>query len=247
MKKIFRLLRKNKNEPLFSWSPIKKGLFNNKILYLPDEWGYKVITEEHESEIFDIIRSTVGPDKVFFDIGCHYAWFSIAWLSSGGEFVEAFEPSQVNGKIINETIKKNSYSSNLRLHDFALGDKAMTSKLYMFPGDSSRNYVQDSNSRTNFNDSNRLKDIEIKSIDDLYYNDLLKKPDLIKIDVEGFEYRVIKGAKRLLKEISPKVVIEIHDVENGLLVSNFMSKIGYSMKILGYKGRNKNLPLVFWS
>ena len=123
----------------------------------------------------------------------------------------------------------------------------MTSKLYMFPGDSSRNYVQDSTLRKNSIDRSRLKNIEIKSIDDLYYNDLLKKPDLIKIDVEGFEYRVLKGAKRLLTEISPKVVIEIHDVENGLLVSNFMSKIGYSMKILGYKGRNKNLPLVFWS
>ena len=247
MKKLLRFIKKNKKVTSYSWSLINEGLFNNKTLYLPDEWGYKVISEEHESEIFDIIRSTVGPDKVFFDIGCHYAWFSVAWLSSGGEFVKAFEPSQVNGKIINETIKKNSYSSNLRLHDFALGDKAMTSKLYMFPGDSSRNYVQDSTLRKNSIDRSRLKNIEIKSIDDLYYNGLLKKPDLIKIDVEGFEYRVLKGAKRLLTEISPKVVIEIHDVENGLLVSNFMSKIGYSMKILGYKGRNKNLPLVFWS
>ena len=246
MKNLIQFIRKNKAETTYSWSPINKGLYNNKILYLPDEWGYKVIAEQHESEIYDIIRSTVGPDKVFFDIGCHYAWFSIAWLSSGGEFVEAFEPSQKNGKIINETIEKNRYSSNLRLHDFALGDKAMTSKLYMFPGDSSRNYVQDSNIRTNSNNLSRLKDIEIKSIDDLYYNDLLKKPDLMKIDVEGFEYKVLKGAKRLLNEIRPKVVVEIHDVENGLLVSDLMSKIGYSMKILGHKGRNKNLPLVLW-
>ena len=105
----------------------------------------------------------------------------------------------------------------------------------MFPGDSSRNYVQDSNMKTNSDDLNRLKDIEIKTIDDLYYNDLLKKPDLIKIDVEGFEYKVLKGAQRLLNEIKPKVVVEIHDAENGLMVSDFMNKSGYSMQILGYK------------
>jgi len=247
MRRLYNYIKKKKKNTKYQWVSVNTGLYKNKIIYIPEEWGYKVINETHEPEIFDIIKETVGPNKVCYDIGCHYAWFSVAWLSSGGEFVEAFEPSQENGKIINKTIEKNRYSSNLRLHDFALGDKAMTSNLYMFPGDSSRNYVQDSNIRINPNDLGRLKEIEIKSIDDLYYNDSLKKPDLMKIDVEGFEYKVLKGAKRLLTEIRPKVVVEIHDVENGLLVSDLMSNIGFSMDILGYKGRNKNLPLVLWS
>ena len=247
MRRLYNYIKKKKKNTKYQWVYVDKGLYKNKKIFIPEEWGFKVINETHEPEIFDIIKETVGLNKVCYDIGCHYAWFSVAWLSSGGEFVEAFEPSQDNGKIINETIEKNRYSSNLRLHDFALGDKAMTSKLYMFPGDSSRNYVQDSNIKTNPNDLGRLKEIEIKSIDDLYYNDSLKKPDLMKIDVEGFEYKVLKGAKRLLTEIRPKVVVEIHDVENGLLVSDLMSNIGFSMDILGYKGKNKNLPLVLWS
>ena len=39
--------------------------------------GFKVINETHEPEIFDIIKETVGPNKVCYDIGCHYAWFSV--------------------------------------------------------------------------------------------------------------------------------------------------------------------------
>ena len=247
MRRLYNYIKKKKKNTNYQWVSVDKGIYKNKKIFIPEEWGFKVINETHEPEIFDIIKETVGPNKVCYDIGCHYAWFSVAWLSRGGWFVEAFEPSEKNVSIINETIKKNRYSSKIRLHDFALGDEAMISKLYMFPGDSSRNYIQDSNMKTNSDDLNRLKDIEIKTIDDLYYNDLLKKPDLIKIDVEGFEYKVLKGAQRLLNEIKPKVVVEIHDAENGLMVSDFMNKAGYSMQILGYKGSNKNLPLVLWT
>tara|TARA_B110000438_G_scaffold302756_1_gene361494 strand:+ start:16908 stop:17651 length:744 start_codon:yes stop_codon:yes gene_type:complete len=247
MRRILKYFRKKKKITIYDWILINRGLYNNKILYLPEEWGYKVIDELHEAEIFDIIKTEVGPNKVFYDIGSHYAWFSIAWLCGGGQFVEAFEPSIENGDIINKTVKKNNFTSSFRLHDFGLGDKNMDSKLFMFPGDSSRNFVQDSSLKIKDNETSLLKDIQIKTIDNLFYNYTLKKPDLIKIDVEGFEYKVLNGAKRLLNEIKPKVVVEIHDVENGLLVSEFMSKIGYSMKILGYKGRNKNLPLVLWT
>ena len=189
----------------------------------------------------------VGPQKVFYDIGSHYGWFSLAWLSSGGAFVELFEPSIDNGKILEETIKRNKYIKKSNLHNFALGDKPHKSKLYLFPGDSSRNFVDENKQELGNNKSELFDEVQIEIIDDIYNRFSLKKPDLIKIDVEGFEYKVLLGAEQLLRDIRPIVIIEIHDVENGLLVSDFMSKIGYKLKILGYKGRNKNLPLVLWS
>jgi hypothetical protein len=43
-----------------------------------------------------------------------------------------------------------------------------------------------------------------------------QKIDLIKIDVEGAEFNVLKGAKRILKEYRPIIIIEF-----GLGASNF--------------------------
>ena len=247
LRRLTRYIKKRKKVTEYSWMEINSGVFKGHTLYLPKDWGYKVIGEEHEAEIFKTIRTTVGSNKVFYDIGSHYGWFSIAWLCAGGKFVESFEPSLENGEIIKKTVEKNNFSPCIKLHGFALGDKTMNSKLFLFPGDSSRNFIKDSNVKIKENNFNHLEDVQLKTVDNLYYNESLRKPDLIKIDVEGFEYKVLKGAKCLLTELKPKVVVEIHDVENGLLVSDFMSKIGYSMKILGHKGRNKNLPLVLWS
>lgn len=41
----------------------------------------------------------------------------------------------------------------------------------------------------------------------------LTRPTVIKIDVEGSEYQVLRGAKRVLAEFSPDLVIETHGLE----------------------------------
>tara|TARA_A100001015_G_scaffold300751_1_gene386631 strand:- start:288 stop:581 length:294 start_codon:yes stop_codon:yes gene_type:complete len=60
-----------------------------------------------------------------------------------------------------------------------------------------------------------------------------QKIDLIKIDVEGAEFNVLKGAKRILKEYRPIIIIEF-----GLGASNFY-KVNpvevYKFKKMGLK------------
>ena len=114
--------------------------------------------------------------------------------------------------------------------------------MQLYPTDTSRNFI----SKSKDNNLKTRESIQIKSLDEIYDTLKLKKPDLIKIDVEGYEIEVLKGSKNLLKKLKPTIIIEIHDVTNGLLVADFMSKLGFKMKILGYKGKNQTLPLVLW-
>ena len=165
----------------YDWEKIEEGLFTGKELMLPKEWGYKVIDCLHESEIFDTIKRLSLDNKVMYDIGAHYGWFSVAWICSGGEYVEAFEPAKKNADIMMETILKNRFENHIKLHRIALSGKTQI------------------NNSQNFS----IERVQTFQLDD--YKNKLKKPDLIKIDVEGLEMEVLKGSKNLIIETDPSI------------------------------------------
>ena len=235
--------RNRKESSKYNWEKVGEGLFNGKELFLPNEWAQKVIDCSHESEIFEIIKELAPKYDVMYDIGAHYGWISIAWICAGGKYVESFEPAQKNADIMMETILKNGFENHIQLYRIALSGKTQDDNLYLFDGDSSRNFI----SRSHKNENAKyfsVERVQTFRLDD--FKDKLKKPDLIKIDVEGLESEVLKGAKSFIIETYPTIVVEIHDLTNALEVANFLGELGYDMEILGYKGRNKSLPLVLW-
>ena len=66
-------------------------------------------------------------------------------------------------------------------------------------------------------------------MDDLVNNKILKKPDLIKIDVDGNEIEVLKGCKKTLKNNKKiSILIEIRK-ETYNLVSNLLKEFGFKL------------------
>lgn len=59
------------------------------------------------------------------------------------------------------------------------------------------------------------------------------KIDLIKIDVEGYEYKVLLGAKETLKKYNPVIIIECFD--------KYFEKVNSLLNEYGYV-KTKNLP-----
>lgn len=51
--------------------------------------------------------------------------------------------------------------------------------------------------------------------------------DFIKIDVEGMECHVLRGAERLLRDQQPRLLIEIHSAANGEWCRGFLARLGY--------------------
>jgi thiamine phosphate synthase YjbQ (UPF0047 family) len=54
--------------------------------------------------------------------------------------------------------------------------------------------------------------------------------DAIKIDVEGFELNVLKGAVKILKQHAPILIIEIWEPEQERDITSFLDRLGYSPK-----------------
>src|SRR4029077_9130628 len=65
------------------------------------------------------------------------------------------------------------------------------------------------------------------------------RPDLVKIDVEGYELAVLRGARGVLKESRPLVFLEIHPARIAELggsvgeLSDLLAELGYRICGLG--------------
>ena len=92
------------------------------------------------------------------------------------------------------------------------------------------------------------KKIKIKRLDDLIkikkINFNNKKVDFIKIDVEGYELDIIKGAKNFLKKHKPIILIEL-DIK--ILGKKKINKIFFILKKLRYNSFYSNNGIKFKS
>ena len=148
-----------------------------------------------------------------------------------------FEPSFLNLNLLQNNLLLNNLEKKVTIIPNPIFSKTMISKLYQL-----RRVAGDA--VTTFNDNKvfkkMLKKSKVKnspsinqvlsiSIDDLVNNKILKKPDLIKIDVDGNEIEVLKGCKKTLKNIKKmSLLIEIRK-ETYNLASNFLKEIGFKL------------------
>jgi hypothetical protein len=73
--------------------------------------------------------------------------------------------------------------------------------------------------------------------------------DLIKIDTEGAEVEVLKGAESILENDQPLVIVEIHTEENALAVWRLMVRAGYELERVNHPEYSPDDPLFnrhFW-
>ena len=71
--------------------------------------------------------------------------------------------------------------------------------------------------------------VQVKKLDDIIKNTKLNPESInvIKIDVEGFELNVLKGALDILSKGSPVLIIEITDKENEEKIKKFLIDFGF--------------------
>ena len=134
----------------------------------------------------------------FLDVGaCHGVYsLTFATVNPGGRVI-AVEPSPAARKILEYNISTNCLRNRVEVVSHAAGEDG--SKMYA---------MQNWHHLEARKDSRDTVVVETRSIDAIC-DDHACRPDLIKIDVEGFELHVLQGARRVLSQ-RPVVYLEIH-------------------------------------
>ena len=174
-----------------------------------------------------------------YDIGClegMYTLFFARAVGSKGRVV-AFEPNPANCTAVRDNVELNGFQ-NVRVHEFGLGAVSSQAELvipYGFPGqgtareDLQKHYLQSAGTA-------RVA-IRIEPLDQAAGSLALPPPDLMKIDVEGFELQVLQGALETLRNFRPRLFIELHGLEetertgNVRRIIELLAGLGYAPPI----------------
>jgi len=142
------------------------------------------------------LRKYLRAGSIVFDVGANIGeWTQTVLRLYPDATVHCFEPCQDTFL----TLKTNNFPGSVILNNFGLGSKKETKDLYISDHDSTINSVYLRKDLSEKNDYKKEK-ISLDSLDDYCAAAGLDKIDFLKIDVEGNEFEVLLGAKRMLAE-----------------------------------------------
>lgn len=203
---------------------IKEILGSRMELDLKEDTGisYELFkTGIREPYITKALQEEIKPGDVILDIGANIGYYALLEARLVGEKgkVYAIEPVPNNMELLRRNIKLNDYS-NIETFQLAIGSENKVDSIYI-----SRKCNWSSMLKSKRNDSDIIKKIPVQVITlDNFLEDKLS-PDLIRMDVEGYETEIIKGMKELLSSGKPlKLLIEVHFhlIEDKTKIRNFL-------------------------
>ena len=166
----------------------------------------------------------VTADSVVFDVGAHLGYYSMLTNRLGAE-AHAFEPS----KETLATLRKN-IGSGVHLVPKGAWRWEGTLELKDFGSEHSAVNTFVSSRDEDLEDPDTSYAVAVTSID-RYVAETGAVPDLIKIDAEGAELEVLRGATTTLREARPIVTIEVGDTEtdkHSRAAIEYAQAVGYS-------------------
>ena len=188
--------------------PLPKMLWGRPVWTHPLLWNHVVWDES----VLHWITEYLKPGDIFFDVGAHQGWLSIAAArrtTSTGRVI-AFEPSPASLKFLRFHKRMN------RLKQMEIVPKAVTMRdstaapfILEGDGDSVMNSLVEIEVVKNGPRGSTVIPVEAISLDS-YSKQMGLVPSMIKIDTEGSEIWVCEGAKRLLAENRPALIIATH-------------------------------------
>lgn len=174
-----------------------------------------------EAEIKELCKYATG--GVMIDIGANIGIYSVSLGKELGDKGElwAFEPLEVNINAINENMALNRLE-NYKAFQMALSDSNGTISLSL-----SDDAMYASIAEVYREGNSKTVEVEMKRLDDIWLS--AGKPDVsaMKIDVEGAELSVLKGATELISTAKPPILLEAPTQEQFNSLSNWLSSYGY--------------------
>ncbi|MHB8596642.1 MAG: FkbM family methyltransferase [Ktedonobacteraceae bacterium] len=161
----------------------------------------------HEKPVTLMILDALKESTCFVDGGANLGWYTCL----AGEFIPdglvySFEMDDLNFNLLRKNVAINDFS-NVLIYHAALAD-APGSVSYRRDGIGPNPSNSLSSSLTNRGVSDVIT-VDAISLD-TFFADKAVKPDLVKIDVEGAETKVLRGMAGLLKNNKIKLFVEIH-------------------------------------
>jgi len=157
-------------------------------------------------EMRDDLYSLIRPEMVVIDIGTNFGETLLHFAKLTGEkgFVYGFEAVEETYVKCHHNISLNPFK-NIHVEHMALSDRQ---EILYFNSVSNNNSGAIAMSKS---DTAGYSMITAKPLDDYFIEKQMYRIDFIKLDVEGFETNILKGAREVCTRFHPELYVEIDD------------------------------------
>lgn len=192
----------------------------------------KVFAYDAEKEEVSLVYNYLQEGDVFIDIGAHIGYFTVTSAAKVGESgqVHAFEPTPRTYEKLTENVEINAFG-NVKCNNIGLSDEPGTLVLNTHPENEAYNSIGKI-------DKEGVVSVQIETVTLDDYAErlgLVGKIAFIKIDVEGWETFVFKGATKVLSaEEAPVMMLEFSYANQEAAgsscreLANLLTQFGYA-------------------
>jgi FkbM family methyltransferase len=158
--------------------------------------------------------ATFAPDDIFVDVGANVGMYTIWAAKTRGVRVYAFEPESQNYALLQRNIVANKLCEQVTAYCLALSDERRVSNLHLskfIVGGSCHTFGEKLDFRLQPRDSKISQGCVSATLDELVATGAIEQPHHVKIDVDGFEHKVLDGAAVALRNPALRsVLVEVN-------------------------------------
>jgi FkbM family methyltransferase len=184
-------------------------------------FGVKFMLGLREKEEIRVCTEIVQQRNLVYDVGANigaYAMLFSRLVGPSGKVI-AFEPSPAVAKDLRANLALNGMA-NVDVVESAVGAEEGTARFDPVGGESAIGHVSASGSVT----------VKILALDGIGGD-----PDVIKIDVEGYESQVLLGSTKTIIRCQPLLLIELHTPEQDREVGRILKELRYTAYRLSWE------------
>ena len=195
---------------VFIFGRKKMQFFNDIVLSLAlNAKGYKNYGSFKKTGEKNFINKINNDLFLCIDIGANVGKYTKLLLTETKSKIISFEPLPLAFKDLQKIEQDNP--ERLKVYNYAIGEKDETLELnYSNEKSEKASFLENLNELSfyDFKNNQKIK-TKVYCLDTFFSNNpnlLSKNIDLVKIDTEGFEFEVLKGAKKMLEQNPPKYI-----------------------------------------
>ncbi len=181
----------------------------NVRMFLPPKWrgiGRLIFTfREHYEPELAYLEKVLSPGKTFVDVGASFGIYTVVasrMVGTAGR-VLAFEPSVQSFSVLRRNIEINNLKNVLAFR-VALSEERGGAWLYHAPDPSGNSLGRD----PSFDGA--AEEVITESLDCALERASVDRVDVIKMDVQGAEELVLRGANKVVNTMRPLIIFEVY-------------------------------------
>jgi FkbM family methyltransferase len=182
---------------------------------------------KHEPEVQAELQHLLSPNVVIYDIGAHIGFYALPAARQGAHVI-AFEPDPESAARLRVHAKRNEVESSLRIIEAAVWSDADPKVVFRRGLPRSQGGVCSGEHRPVLASAEKIA-VPAWSLD-AFVGSGEPAPHIVKIDVEGGESEVLRGASDVLRIHKPALLVEVHTAPEHASVSDILQSVGYTTR-----------------